>query len=1046
MPATDSGGPSVLAIVVTHNGREWLRDCLVSLATQSYSALDILVVDDASTDSRQPPGVKRIAKRHLRRRRWGYLRTPRPLGFGGAINWALGRIRTDADVLLFVHDDAALDRRALERMVARIQSDDDTAIVGPKVVSWDDPTYLEEVGMAADRFGYPYKGLEDGEIDLGQHDNATEVFYVTSTCMLVRHSVFQHVQGWDAQLRAFAEDLDLCWRFRLAGHIVKVEPLARVRHAMALATGKRSSPFIHIRYFIRRNRLRTLIKNASAIRLLALIPLFTLLSFAEMLGFIVLRQPREILSLARGLLWNMLRLPQTLTERARVQRRRKVPDRTLGRLTVRETTRMRAYLGNQAQRLEEAWGRRAELFSQRSAQATLLTQRLVGWPGLIALVSLVGIVLGFRHVLWSPPVSIGELLPFPEHPTALWRAWASPWQGSALGSGDPAPPAFAILGTVPILALGAVGAAQKLLVLGLGLLAFIGAYRLVAELVDRPGRIAAGLAYAFGAVGYAGVREGRLGTLVFGAVAPMVLGAMLRLIGWMRPPGFVPGTAVARVALGSGLSAAFVPGSLFLYALAGLMLGTSRLILDRSERAVRGLAASTIGLLLGWALLLPWSATWFGEGGPLGRLVSDETWGIYAASFRGHGIGSVLLGQTPDGPASFGLALPLLGLVAGLAGEGARRRLALALWAVVVATGLFVTAVAVGMLRPIVAAPTEAGVLAALAFAGLTGLAVGAFRLDLPRRGLGLIHALTLGVLIFCAGLVIAGLAPAMFRGDWDPGRTSGENAETVDQVTTVLSSESQRPGGFRALWVGSAWTTTDASAARPVGEHLLTGPRGQVLTDLFARSSGPADDALERVVASIEEGSTDRGGHLLAPFNMQYIVLEPGDDTSDWLRQRDLALIRSEANFLLLENRVQLPHAGLYDRLPGYVRELTVPNEAAGGGTEDEAADRILTQETAYRFEAADISGPAVAYLSEAASEGWTASVDDEELRRFTAGPGNAFAVPPGTSGDITVEYPRTTAGILWKLVFVFAWLIVIGAAFSSRRGPAPPVRRVVR
>ncbi|HZA20902.1 MAG TPA: glycosyltransferase, partial [Actinomycetota bacterium] len=92
---TPSDLPSVLAIVVTHNGQQWLRDCLVALANQSYGLLDVLVVDDASAGHRtERPSIRRIAKRHLRRKRWGYLRTPRPLGFGGAINWALGRVRT----------------------------------------------------------------------------------------------------------------------------------------------------------------------------------------------------------------------------------------------------------------------------------------------------------------------------------------------------------------------------------------------------------------------------------------------------------------------------------------------------------------------------------------------------------------------------------------------------------------------------------------------------------------------------------------------------------------------------------------------------------------------------------------------------------------------------------------------------------------------------------------------------------------------------------------------------------------------------------------
>src|SRR5918999_5631846 len=381
--------PSVLAIVATHNGRDWLRECLIGLANQSYPALDVLVVDDASQDHRGPPNLKRIAKRHLRRRRWGYLRTPRPLGFGGAINWAMSRVRTNADFLLFIHDDAALERTSVELMVARMLALDDTAIVGPKIVDWEDPSRLEEVGMAIDRFGYPYKGLEEQEIDLGQHDKSVEVFYVTSTCMLIRHEVFRDLRGWDAKMRAFSEDLDLCWRARLAGHAVRFEPNAKARHAIALATGKRHSQFVPPRYFIRRNRFRTIAKNVSRARLLSLLPAFVLLTIAEMIGFIALRQPREILNLACALGWNVVTVPQTLTSRARAQRLRQVRDGDLSRLMVGQARRVRFYASHQAGRLEEAWGRRAELLARRGQAARAFGVELQGFPGVLAMVAVI---------------------------------------------------------------------------------------------------------------------------------------------------------------------------------------------------------------------------------------------------------------------------------------------------------------------------------------------------------------------------------------------------------------------------------------------------------------------------------------------------------------------------------------------------------------------------------------------------------------------------------------------------------------------------------
>jgi GT2 family glycosyltransferase len=1043
-PAVPADLPSVLAIVVTHSGRTWLRDCLVSLNLQTYPLVDVLLVDDASPDSRRQPALKRIAKRHLRRRRWAYLRTPRPLGFGGAINWALGRVRTDADLLLFLHDDAALTETSVERMVARVLADVTTAIVGPKIVAWDDPDRLEEIGMATDRFGYPYKGLDEGEIDLGQHDASTEVFYVTSTCMLMRQEVFRRLRGWDARMRAFSEDLDLCWRARVAGYTVRVEPLAKARHAIALARGERESPFEPSRYYIRRNRLRAVTKSASGLRLMALIPQFLLLTLVEMLGFVILRQPGEIWSLARALGWNLATLPQTVTERARVQRYRKVPDRKLRRLTVRESTRVRAYIGHQADRLEEVWGRRTELLSRRTGQARAWTGRLKGLAGVLLFAGLLGFLLGFRDFLLSPPAAIGELLPFPERATGMWRAWATPWRGVALGQEATPVPAFAILGFVPVLTLGAAGMAQKLLIIGLGAVAFVGMHHLVSDMVDRPARFAAGLAYALGSIGYSGVRDGALGALFFGAAAPFVIAAMLQLIGWVKPPRWNRGRAVARVVLGAAVSAAFVPGSLFLYALCALVLAGTRALVEPATRAYRGFTSCGIALLLSWVLLLPWSSTWLEEGAPLNLVFGDDTWRVFAAGFRDHGMASVLLGQTPEGPALFGVALTALGLVAVFVGEGQRRRLALALWSIVVSTGAVVAAIAAGIVRPPVASPTEAGVLASLAFAGLTGVAVGAFRLDLPRRGLGLAHAATLTAVSVAMVLVGAGLGPALWHGEWKPGRDAGpDNAEDVAQIGSLLAAEARQAGDFRVLWSGERWRGRALGTARPADDHFLTGARGQVLSDLFQKASPPAHAALDSVIASIESGATDRGGSLLGAFNVRYVALDRAGSALAWLDQRDLGLIRTETDYLLLENQAALERAAIYGEYPAPVHAVEERDPSLVPGTHPV---RTFSAEplSPSRFATERVAGPGVLFVAEAAHPGWEATIAGAPLQRAPGGWGNAFEVPQGVRGPLAVRFPRSPGDVAWLVLIALAWVVVLGAAFSrAKRVPARSGRR---
>ena len=137
---------------------------------------------------------------------------------------------TGADYLLIHHDDVALDPDAIVSMVEAAERIEGVGVVGPKIVDWDDPTILREVGLSSDRFGYPYSPLEQDEIDHGQYDRVREVLFVSSAAMLVSRAALGRAGPPDERLSSFHDDLDLCWRARIAGFRVVMTPLARARH------------------------------------------------------------------------------------------------------------------------------------------------------------------------------------------------------------------------------------------------------------------------------------------------------------------------------------------------------------------------------------------------------------------------------------------------------------------------------------------------------------------------------------------------------------------------------------------------------------------------------------------------------------------------------------------------------------------------------------------------------------------------------------------------------------------------------------------------
>ena len=71
--------------------------------------------------------------------------------------------------------------------------------------------------MTIDHYGVPFSVVEPDEVDQEQHDAVRDVFFVSHALMLVRADLFHELGGFDTETFPGADDIDLCWRARLAG-------------------------------------------------------------------------------------------------------------------------------------------------------------------------------------------------------------------------------------------------------------------------------------------------------------------------------------------------------------------------------------------------------------------------------------------------------------------------------------------------------------------------------------------------------------------------------------------------------------------------------------------------------------------------------------------------------------------------------------------------------------------------------------------------------------------------------------------------------------
>ncbi|MCP4204969.1 MAG: glycosyltransferase family 2 protein [bacterium] len=202
--------PGVAIVVLTYDGFELVRETLKSIGALEYSNVDVLVVDNGSSDSTRSNIRQKFPDAEV-------LRSEVNLGVAGGFNVGLRWVLNgDWKYALLMHNDVEPEPSMLRELVKKAESEPRAAAVGPKIhLFWDRERLLSAGGLL--RVGrVPVKWRGYDAIDRGQYDVDRQVDCVTSAAMLINLEAVWRVGLFDPQLRHF-EDADWCLRAREAG-------------------------------------------------------------------------------------------------------------------------------------------------------------------------------------------------------------------------------------------------------------------------------------------------------------------------------------------------------------------------------------------------------------------------------------------------------------------------------------------------------------------------------------------------------------------------------------------------------------------------------------------------------------------------------------------------------------------------------------------------------------------------------------------------------------------------------------------------------------
>lgn len=222
------GKPDIAVIILNWNGEKLLRQFLPSvIANTPADTARVIVADNGSTDgslgllAAEFPTV-------------GVIAYDTNHGYAGGYNRAIADTRYRYTLLL--NSDVMTPPGWLEPLRRLALAHPDMGAAMPKIRSQRSPAMFEYAGACGgfiDRNGYPYcrgRIFDTVEEDKGQYDSAMEVFWATGAAMLVDTEAYLAAGGLDERFFAHMEEIDLCWRLRLAGRTNWVVPESAVYH------------------------------------------------------------------------------------------------------------------------------------------------------------------------------------------------------------------------------------------------------------------------------------------------------------------------------------------------------------------------------------------------------------------------------------------------------------------------------------------------------------------------------------------------------------------------------------------------------------------------------------------------------------------------------------------------------------------------------------------------------------------------------------------------------------------------------------------------
>lgn len=319
--------------------------CLDSVAAQTFRDFEVILVDNGSRDG----SLDLLRTRYP----WVVL-VPLPENVGFAAGTNRGLEHASGEYIVTLNNDTRAEPDWLEHLVRVADAHPRVGMVASRVCSFADSDVIDSIGMAVCRDGMArgaYRNRRWSSLSLREVE---EVFFPSACAALYKRAMIEETGFFDDDFFAYAEDVDLGFRGRLAGWEAVAATRAVVHHKYSQTSGS-LSPFKV--YLVERNHYWVVVKNLP-LRRLAALPLFTVVRYLEQARSVfasrgtgeeflaIASRPAAIKAIAKGTIDALGGLPRMLRKRRRIMGSRRISDVEMARLLKSYLLSFRELLDN----------------------------------------------------------------------------------------------------------------------------------------------------------------------------------------------------------------------------------------------------------------------------------------------------------------------------------------------------------------------------------------------------------------------------------------------------------------------------------------------------------------------------------------------------------------------------------------------------------------------------------------------------------------------------------------------------------------------------